>query len=151
MNEIGNDFKESRESAGVSIEEASSDTNIPVIALEQIEDGKIGSFKDIFELKDYLTSYSKYLGLDPEETIKKFNEYMFEYTSKIPVDKLEKAIEEKERQEAEDLEMTNEIRVVSPYLKSREKPVWPKYLIISIVIIILIAVSIIWAVKQVGV
>ena len=77
LNEIGNDFKESRESAGVSIEEASSDTNIPVVALEQIEEGKIGSFKDIFELKDYLTSYSKYLGLDSKKIIDDFNDYLF--------------------------------------------------------------------------
>ena len=45
LDEIGSLFKESRTSAGVSLEEASQDTSIPLTALEQIEEGSIGSFK----------------------------------------------------------------------------------------------------------
>lgn len=95
MNEIGSDFKQVRTSAGLNLEEASSDTNIPIEALEQIEAGSIGSFKDIFKLKEYLTTYAKYLGLNPSEVIDDFNEYMFEYTSKIPLDDLEKRSKKK--------------------------------------------------------
>ena len=149
LDEIGSLFKESRTSAGVSLEEASQDTSIPLTALEQIEEGSIGSFKDIFKLKEYLESYAKYLGLNGDEIIKTFNEYMFEYTSKIPASKLEKAIEEKEKQEEIELSETNEIKVMSPYLKPKENNNVQKYIILTIVIIVLIAIALIWAIKQV--
>ena len=90
MDSIGSMLKNTREQSGVSIEEASSDLNINVNFLMNIEEGKIGCFKDIFELKDYISSYAKYLGLDSEKLIDEFNEYMFEYTSKIPVKEIEK-------------------------------------------------------------
>lgn len=149
MDEIGSLFKETRTTAGVSLEEASTDTSIPLVSLEQIEEGSIGSFKDIFVLKDYLMIYAKYLGLDPDEIIKTFNEYMFEYTSKIPTNKLEKAIEEKERQEEIELTKTSEIKVISPYLKPKEKNTATKYIILAVVIIILVAIALIWAIMQV--
>ena len=60
--EIGNSLKVARESSGVSMEEASKDINIKAVILENIENGNIGCFKDIFELRDYLTTYAKYLG-----------------------------------------------------------------------------------------
>ena len=147
MNKIGNDFREVRTNSGISLEEVSEDTNIPVIALEQIEEGNIGSFKDIFLLKDYLKTYSKYLGLDGDEIIDKFNEYLFEYTSKLPLDTIEKASTEKEQEEIE--EMTQEIKVISPYLKPHEKKSNKKLIISIIVIIILIAITLIWAIKQI--
>ncbi len=149
LNEIGSDFKQARNSAGLNLDEASSDTNIPIEALEQIEAGSIGSFKDIFKLKEYLQTYAKYLGLDPTRVIDDFNEYMFEYTSKIPLDDLGKKIEEKERQMLEE-EKTGDIRVVSPYLRPKEQSQAMKYIIIAIVIIILSAVTVIWAIKQVS-
>lgn len=149
MNEIGSDFKQARISSGLNLEEASSDTNIPVEALEQIEAGSIGSFKDIFKLKEYLQTYAKYLGLDPNQVIDDFNEYMFEYTSKIPLDDLEKKIEEKERQAIEE-EKTQDIRIVSPYLRPKEESRMMKYIIIALVIIVLATVTVIWAVKQVS-
>ena len=64
MNEIGETIKEARESSGVSLEEASKDLDIKTEILENIEDGRTGAFKDIFELKEYIKSYAKYLGLD---------------------------------------------------------------------------------------
>ena len=149
MNEIGSDFKQVRLSSGLSLEETSADTNIPEAALEQIEAGSIGSFKDIFKLKEYLSTYAKYLGLEPAQVIDDFNEYMFEYTSKIPLDDLSKKIEEKERKELEE-EKTGNIKVVSPYLKPKEQSQVMKYIIIAIVIIILAAVTVIWAIKQVA-
>ena len=50
--------------SGLTLDEVSKDLEIPVLSLEQIEDGNIGAFKDIFVLKDYLESYAKYLGID---------------------------------------------------------------------------------------
>lgn len=149
MTDIGNDFKLARTDSSVSLEEASKDTGIPVYALEQIESGSIGSFKDIFELKNFLKIYAKYLGLDSERVIDDFNEYMFEYTSKIPVDKIEKAIANKEKEE-EILEAeTNEIKIVSPYLRPKKEEKATKLIITIIVILVLIAITLIWAIKQV--
>ena len=64
MNEMGNMLRVTRESSGVSLEEASNDLNIKQIILENIEDGKIGAFSDVFQLKTYISDYAKYLGLD---------------------------------------------------------------------------------------
>lgn len=147
MNEIGLDFKQARTSSSISLNEASDDTGIPSEALEQIEDGAIGSFKDIFKLKSYLETYAKYLGMDPVKVIDDFNEYMFEYTSKIPLDDLEKEIEAKSK--TEKIEDTADIKVVSPYLKPVEHTSGIKYVIIAIVIIVLIAIMLIWAIRQV--
>ncbi len=148
MNEIGENFKEARLSSSISLDETSADTNIPIEALEQIEEGSIGSFKDIFKLKEYLQTYAKYLGLDANKVIDDFNEYMFEYTSKIPLDDLaEKMFEqEKEKQKEE----TGDIKVVSPYLNPKEESKIAKYVFMAILIIVLIAIAMIWAIKQVA-
>lgn len=146
MNNIGAEFKEARLATSLSLEEASADTLIPVAMLEQIEDGSIGGFKDIFKLREYLKTYAKYLGLDPDKIIDDFNEYMFEYTSKIPVADLEKAIEEKEEEE---IVKTTELQAVSPYLMPKQENGKKKMVITIIVIIILIAITLVWAIKQV--
>ena len=83
-----------REENGVSLEEASEDLKIKPAILYNIEEGNMGCFKDIFVLKDYLKDYAKYLGIDPTKTVDKFNEFMFEKTSKIPVEEIEKKIKE---------------------------------------------------------
>ena len=61
MNEIGELLRTTREESGVSLEEASGDLEIKTLILENIEDGNIGCFKDIFVLKDYIYDYAKYL------------------------------------------------------------------------------------------
>ena len=72
MIEIGQALKSARESSGLKIDEVSNDLEIPVLVLEQIEEGSIGAFKDIFKLKEYLKFYSRYLGLDEDEIIDEF-------------------------------------------------------------------------------
>lgn len=147
MDEIGANFKDARLDASVTLEEASEDTLIPITALEQIENGAIGSFKDIFILKDYLSVYAKYLGLNSNEIIDKFNEYMFEYTSKIPAEDLEKAVALKNNEE--EVLSPQGIQTVSPYLKPHEDNKNSKIIITIIVIIVLVAVTVIWAIKQI--
>ena len=93
MNEIGELFRVTREDAGVSIAEASKDLDIKEVILENIEDGNIGCFKDIYVLKDNIYNYAKYLGINPDKIINEFNEYMFEYTSKIPIKEIEKQLQ----------------------------------------------------------
>ncbi len=133
MIEIGLLLKEAREANGVSLQEASEDLNIKEVILANIEDGNIGSFKDIFNLKNDIIEYSKYLGLDIKKVEHDFNNYMFEYTSKIPKKKLEKAISQKNKLEKK------ENKIYSPYTKSKEEEKNVKsYLIYSFFVILFI-------------
>lgn len=143
MNEIGEMLHLARESSGVSIEEASKDLDIKEEILENIEDGRTGAFKDIFELKDYISTYAKYLGLDANKLIDEFNEYMFEYTSKIPIKEIEKTIEMQIKEEDKKEEMA------SPYTKQAKKYNNSVYIIIYIVIFLMVFLAMLWSVKQV--
>ena len=105
LNDVGELLRSTRESSGVSLEEASADLEIKTLILENIEDGNIGCFKDIFVLKDNIRNYAKYLGLDADKVIDEFNEYLFEYTSKIPVEDIEKAMEEKQKEEVSEVKI----------------------------------------------
>ena len=143
MNEIGQSLKDAREKAGVNLDEASKDLNIEVLILENIEDGNIGCFKDIFVLKDYIQSYAKYLGLDDGKIIDEFNEYLFEYTSKIPLDDIEKAIAQKNKE-------NNKAEITSPYttpVMKKTKKIY--YALIYILIFLLVVLAVIWSVKQI--
>lgn len=145
MIEAGNSLKSTRERAGVSIEEASQDLNIPVLFLEQIESGAVGAFEDIYELKNMMLDYAKYLGLNTDEITLKFNEYMFDYTSKIKLDEIEKAmkIQQKEQDEEEVIH--------SPYTKIADREKNLPYIITAVVIIILVILVLIWSIKQITV
>jgi cytoskeletal protein RodZ len=146
LNEIGASLKEARELAGVSIEEASGDLNIKEVILDNIENGNIGCFKDIFVLKEYLFNYAKYLGLNANDIINEFNDYLFEYTSKIPVSEIEKKIIEQKK-----LEATQEVRIASPYTDSRSRFKNKSYLLLYFLIAALVALAIFWSVKQITV
>jgi cytoskeletal protein RodZ len=132
-----------RESSGVSIEEASNDLGIKEVVLENIEDGKIGSFKDVFQLKTYINDYAKYLGLDGEKLVDSFNEYLFEYTSKIPVKEIEKAVQEQVKEEKE------QDKVVSPYTKPPKKYSVRFYTAIYALIALIAVLLLIWSFKQI--
>ena len=132
MKEIGEILKEGREKNGVSIEEASEDLNYKVSQLEAIESGDFKLFKDIFLLKCMIMDYSKYLGLDTNSIMDDFNEFVFESTSKIPLDDIEKASKLKEDEE----------KIASPYTKKEEeKSKLP--LILGIILGVLIIIFII--------
>ena len=143
MNDIGETLRDARESSGVSLNEVSKDLDIKVEILQNIEEGKSGAFKDIFELKSLISNYAKYLGLDAEKLVDEFNEYMFEYTSKIPIKEIEKTIELKIKEEKKDE------KVVSPYTKEKKKYNNWVYVVVYIVIFLMIIVAIFWSVKQV--
>ena len=143
MNEIGQSLKDAREKAGVKLDEASHDLNIDLVKLENIEDGNIGCFKDIYVLKDYIQNYAKYLGLDDSKIIDEFNEYLFEYTSKIPLEDIEKAIVNKNKEE---LQNTISSPYTNPSIKKTKKIY---YALIYLLIFILVILAIIWSVKQI--
>lgn len=143
MNDIGELLRSTRESSGVSLDEASADLEIKTLILENIEDGNIGCFKDIFLLKDNIRNYAKYLGLDSDKIIDEFNEYLFEYTSKIPVEDIEKAMEEKKKDE------TKEVKIVSPYTVSKKKYNSKLFIILSVILAVLVLLVVVWSVKQI--
>lgn len=145
MNEIGNLLRTTREQSGVSIEEASGDLEIKTLILENIEDGNIGCFKDIFVLKNYIHDYSKYLGLEADKIIDEFNEYLFEYTSKIPVEDIEKAIKEQQKEE-EPVE-----KVLSPYTITPKSSSNKWIVLLIIAIAVLVIVILLWSMKQITV
>ena len=86
MKFIGEQFKEKREEIGISISEVSNDLKIDSIIIENLEDGNDKVFKDILELKEMISLYSKYLDLDEEKILDDLNDYLFEKTSKISAD-----------------------------------------------------------------
>ena len=143
MIEVGDTLKNSREVSGVTLEEVSTDLDIPIILLEQIEDGNMGAFKDVFELKDYIKKYAKYIGLDPDEIIDIFNGDMFERTSKIPMDKIEEAVKEMA------LEEEKEERIASPYTRAIPKIKTTPYIIALVVAFIIMLAALIWSVTAI--
>ena len=145
MNEIGELLRTTREESGVSLEEASGDLEIKTLILENIEDGNIGCFKDIFVLKDYIYDYAKYLGLEPEKIIDEFNEYLFEYTSKIPLEDIEKAMNEQQKEEIP------EDRIVSPYTNSTKKSSNKIVIALLIALAVLVLLVVLWSIRQITV
>lgn len=98
MKEIGERLRETRESMGISVEEAAEDLKIRPAQLENIEDGNKEAFKDVFYLKFFIRDYAKYLGLDYEAFMEEFNEYLFDYTSRLSLDDIKKASEKNKKQ-----------------------------------------------------
>lgn len=131
MKEIGLKLKEKREENGVSLEEAASDLKMRESQLQSIEDGNRDEFKDVFSLKLFIRDYAKYLGLDGEEILDEFNEYLFEQTSKISVEEIEEAKKEKEIRE-------KDMKILSPYtVTSKDKKrFWIIFGVIMVIIII---------------
>ena len=128
MKEIGERLKETRESIGISIEEASEDLKISPSQLEEAEEGNMKAFKDIFSLKSFIKDYSKYLGLDSDEMLDDFNEYLFDYTSKLSLEDIKKADEEDKKNKLK------EPKVSSPYTIDKKR----KWIIPPIIIWILL-------------
>ena len=119
MKEIGEFLKSSRIQKGVSIEEASDDLEVLSIEIENLEEGNIKAFKDVYYLKDLVKEYSKYLGEDPDYILDEFNDFMFEHTSKISLDDIKEAKKKMNNEEKP--------KVVSPYtyVKKRKIPIEP--------------------------
>ena len=141
LDSIGSALKEAREQSGVSIEEASEDLKINAGFLLNIEECKIGCFKDIFELKEYISSYAKYLGLDSDKLMDEFNEYMFEYTSKIPVKEIERIAKKEAKEETG--------KISSPYTRKPRKHNNAYYIGVYVIIVLLVILAIVWSVKQI--
>ena len=97
MKDIGIKLRDKREENGLSIDEVAEDLKLRPNQINSIENGNLDDFKDIFYLKYFIRDYAKYLGLDGEKILDEFNEYLFDMTSKIPVDLIDSAKKQKNR------------------------------------------------------
>ena len=130
MKEIGEKLRDAREKMEISIEEASEDLKVEPSILQKIEEGDKESFKDVLYLKYYIRDYAKYLGLDSEEMVEEFNEYLFDYTSKISIDDIKSA--NKSNNETKKVP-----QVVSPYtVEKKQQRNIPIFLIYTLVILL---------------
>ena len=143
MEEVAELLKTTREESGIELSEVSKDLDVSEIVLTNIEEGKIGSFKDIFALKEYISNYAKYLGLDDKKVLDEFNEYLFEYTSKIPIKEIEKTLEINTK------EINEEIQ--SPYTTEKPKNRKVLYIFIYLLVLVLVVLAIFWSVNQITV
>ena len=132
MKELGEYLKEQREINGINLDEAADDLSISVMELENIEAGNTRAFKDIYNLRDMIKKYAKYLGLDVKKVALEFNDFLFEHTSKISLDDIleaKKRIEEKE-----------EKKIQSPYTKEYKEKFNYRPLIYTVGIIAIIII-----------
>lgn len=141
MKDIGNIFKEKREEIGVKLEEAAIDLDITVAQLENLEDGNINAFKDIFFLKELIKKYATYLNVDGEKMIEEFNDFVFDFTSRIPVDEIEQKVKEIEKIN----EKETRKRISSPYTRKKVRKAKMKLVyFFSILTIILVSATLIF-------
>ena len=130
MKDIGLKLKEKREANGVSIEEAAEDLKMRPSQIESLENGRREDFKDVMSLKYFIRDYAKYLGLDGEKMIDEFNEFLFDFTSKIPVGDIEKA----------KTTSNNKKEVNSPYTHMSQKKNNTRVLVLSIIMVLVLVV-----------
>ena len=129
MKELGEYLKRTRISNGVSITEACEDLEFSTSQLENIESGNVKAFKDIYELKNSIKAYAKYLGLDSDKVVDEFNGFLFQHTSRISLDDIVAAQKRKEEEER---------KIKSPYTKEYKEKVnvWPFiYAVIAIILL----------------
>lgn len=134
MKEIGEALKEQRESIGISIEEVANDLKLRPSQIESIEAGDKDAFKDIFYLKYFIRDYSKYLGMNYEDMIDDFNEFLFDYTSKISLEDIKKAKKQVAVRQAKD-----QAKISSPYTMEKRRiiniPPIVLYILIGIIVL----------------
>lgn len=130
MKDIGLKLKEKREENGVSIEEVAEDLKMRPSQIISLEEGKREDFKDVVFLKYFIRDYAKYLGLNGEEMVDEFNEFLFDFTSKIPLEEIEKA----------KLNNVTKKEVVSPYtnIESDKKRLKIVIAIVSVIVLLIV-------------
>lgn len=130
---IGEKLKDARENMGISSAEVAEDLHVDVAQIDAIENGNMDSFKDVFYLKYFIRDYAKYLGLNKEDLVDEFNEYLFDYTSKLSLDEIKKARKEEKKDAIEK-------KIKSPYTIVRKQGFYIPPVIIYVLIGILIVI-----------
>lgn len=129
MKELGDYLKHTRISNGVSIAEAAEDLDFSSSQIENIESGNVRAFKDVYDLKEYIKQYAKYLGLDPDSVVDEFNEFLFERTSKISIDDIKEA--------QKDLELEDK-KAKSPYTMEYKRKIPISYFVLGGICLLLL-------------
>ena len=101
MKDIGLKLKEKREENGVLVDEAAEDLKMRPSQIISLEEGRKEDFSDVNTLKFFIRDYAKYLGLDGEKLVDEFNEFLFDFTSKIPSEVIEEAKQKREKEKKE--------------------------------------------------
>ena len=99
MKEIGQTFKEKREEIGITIEEVANDLKTDTIVIENLEAGNHKVFRDIIELKEMISNYAKYLGLDDTKLKEELEDFLFETTSKIDIEDIKERLKQTKKEE----------------------------------------------------
>lgn len=131
MKEIGEELKKARESMNISVEEVSEDLKTRASQIENLEAGNRDAFDDIFYLKYLIRDYAKYLGLNKEELVDDFNEYLFDLTSRLSLEDIKMA--KKKIKETK--------TVKSPYTKEKKsRPVLIPLLVYIVIVILVVSI-----------
>jgi cytoskeletal protein RodZ len=80
MESIGKYLKKWRELRNLSLDEAAQFTKIKKQFLEAIEEDKYELLPPAIYVKGYLTAYARYLGLDPNDAVLRYQKYLKELT-----------------------------------------------------------------------
>ncbi len=140
MKEIGEKLKEAREAMGISISEAAEDLKLEVSQIENLEKGDMETFKDVYYLKYLIRDYSKYLGLNKEDLVNEFNEYLFDYTSKISLEDIK---------QAQTIIKDDDDRIKSPYtIEHKKRPPIFTFAIYALAIIVLVII-LVFVIKEI--
>ena len=140
MKEIGEKLKEAREAMGISISEAAEDLKLEVSQIENLEKGDMETFKDIYYLKYLIRDYSKYLGLNKEDLVNEFNEYLFDYTSKISLEDIK---------QAQTIIKNDDDRIKSPYtIEHKKRPPIFTFTVYALAIIVLVVI-LVFVIKEI--
>jgi cytoskeleton protein RodZ len=75
MNQIGPIFRDARTKSGKTIDEASRETKIAKKYLIGIENENFDNFPGETYLIGFIRNYAQFLGLDPDEMIRKYRDY----------------------------------------------------------------------------
>ena len=132
MKEIGEKLKSTRENIGISIEEAAEDLKIAPCQIADLEEGYFETFQDVFSLKFFIRDYAKYLGLDKEEVVDDFNEYLFDYTSKLSLDDIKNEAKNKK----------DENKIKSPYTVERKSEKIYQNIIYVAIVVLLVTIGV---------
>lgn len=132
MKEIGEKLKSTRENIGISIEEAAEDLKLLPVRSADLEEGNIETFQDVFSLKFFIRDYAKYLGLDKEEVVDDFNEYLFDYTSKLSLDDIKNEAKNKK----------DENKIKSPYTVERKSEKIYQNIIYVAIVVLLVTIGV---------
>jgi len=75
MKNFCEELKAIRESKNISVQDISKETRINVIFIEAIEAGNLSILPQTY-MRAFIKSYAKCIGLNPEETVSKFQQYI---------------------------------------------------------------------------